>query len=101
MAENFFNAWIVEMKRPKHRLYCTWHVDRTWKKNLVKIKSKDKQCETCKLLRTLLHEQDPKAFEIIFEEAINQLSANDDTVDFANYFVNNYGTCVESWAYCN
>jgi len=101
MAESFFNAWIVEMKRPKHRLYCTWHVDRAWRKNLVKIKSKDKQCETYKLLRTLLHEQDTKAFERIFEEAINQLSADDDTIDFANYFVNNYGTCVESWAYCH
>lgn len=42
-----------------------------------------------------------KAFEVIFEGAINQLSANDDTVDFANYFVNSYGTCVESWAYCH
>jgi len=68
------------MKRPKHRLYCTWNVDRAWRKNLVEIKSKDTQCETYKLLRTLLHEQDLKAFEIIFEEAINQLSANDDTV---------------------
>jgi len=47
-------------------------------------------------LRSLHHEQDPKAFDIIFEEAINQLSANDDTVDFANYFVNN-----ESWTYCH
>ncbi|KAF0761125.1 MULE domain-containing protein [Aphis craccivora] len=58
MAESFFNAWIVEMKHPKHRLYCTWHVDRAWRKNLIKIKSKDKQCETYKLLRTLLHEPD-------------------------------------------
>ncbi|KAL4085418.1 hypothetical protein QTP88_027277 [Uroleucon formosanum] len=101
MAESFFNAWIVEMKCPKHRLYCTWHVDRAWRKKLVKMKSKDKQCEICKLLRTLLHEQDPKAFEIFFKESINQLSANDETVDFANYFSNNYGTCVESWAYCH
>jgi len=94
MAESFFNAWIVEMKHPKHRLYCTWHVDRAWRKNLVKIKSKDKQYETYKLLRTLLHEQDTKAFERIFEEAINQLSADDHTIDFANYFVNNYGALL-------
>jgi len=49
-------------------------------------------------LRTLLPD---KAFERIFEETINQLLANDDTVDFASYFVNNYGTCVESLAYCH
>jgi len=87
MAESFFNTWIVEMKRPKHRLYCTWHVHRTWRKKLVQIKSKDKQCETYIFLRTLLHEQDLKAFEIIFKEAINQLSTNDDTVDFVNSYV--------------
>lgn len=86
------------MKCPKHRLYCTWHVDRVWRKNLVKIKYKDKQCETYKLLRTL--QQDTKNFIRIFEEPINQLLANDDTVDFPHYFVDNCGTCIESWAYC-
>jgi len=59
MAESFFNVWIVEIKRPKHRFYCTWHVDRAWRKNAVKIKYKDKQCETYKLLRILLHELKP------------------------------------------
>jgi len=29
------------------------------------------------------------------------LSANDGTANFAHYFVNNYGACVESWAYCH
>ncbi|CAI6357059.1 unnamed protein product [Macrosiphum euphorbiae] len=79
------------MKRPKHKLYYTWQADCTWRKNLVQIKSKDKQYETYKLLTTLLHEQNPKVFDIIFEEAINQLLANYDTVNFANYFVNSYG----------
>lgn len=26
---------------------------------------------------------------------------HDDTIDFANYFINNYGACVESWVYCH
>lgn len=45
MAESFYNAWVVKMEPPKHRLYCTWHVDRAWRKNLNKIKNKTKQVE--------------------------------------------------------
>lgn len=101
MAESFFNAWLAEMKQPKHRLYCTWHVDRAWRKNLIKIKSKEKQTEVYKILRTLLHEQDIKAFEIMFGSAISQMSADNETSDFANYFVSHYGNCVQSWAYCH
>ncbi|CAI6370902.1 unnamed protein product [Macrosiphum euphorbiae] len=43
MAESFYNALVVEMKPAKHRLYCTWHVDRAWRKNLNEIKNKTKQ----------------------------------------------------------
>lgn len=94
MAKCFFNAWLVEMKQPKFRLYCTWHVDRAWRKNLTKVKSKEKQAEVYKIVRTLLHEQDAKAFENIFESAINQMSADEQTCEFANYFVSQYGNCV-------
>lgn len=33
---------------------------------LTKVKSKEKQAEVYKIIRTLLHEQDTKAFENIF-----------------------------------
>ncbi|XP_008188185.1 uncharacterized protein LOC103310726 [Acyrthosiphon pisum] len=101
MAECFFNAWLVEMKQPKFRIYCTWHVDRAWSKNLTKVKLKEKQAEVYKIIRTLLHEQDAKAFENIFESAINQMSADEQTCEFANYFVSQYGNYVQSWAYCH
>lgn len=101
MAECFFNAWLVEMKQPKCRLYCTWYVDRAWRKNLTKVKSKEKQAEVYKIIRTLLHEKDAKAFENICESAINQMSADEQTCEFANYFVSQYGNCVQSWAYCH
>lgn len=63
MAEQFANAWLEVMDPPKlryvqyfnsfrvligdmyytFRLYCTWHVDQAWRKNLHKIKTKEKQ----------------------------------------------------------
>ncbi|XP_050311335.1 uncharacterized protein LOC126746956 isoform X1 [Anthonomus grandis grandis] len=42
MAEAFFNAWIKIMSPPKFRLYCSWHVDQAWRKNLSKINTKEK-----------------------------------------------------------
>jgi len=101
MAESFHNAWVVEMKHPRHRLYCTWHVDRAWRKNLCKIKSKPKQLEMYKVLRTLLQEHDTDAFGKMFEKAVNRMSSDNETKEFINYCIGNYANCVLSWVYCH
>jgi len=101
MAESFYNAWVVEMEPPKHRLYCTWHVDRAWRKNLNKIKNKTKQVEIYKVLRTLLVEQDAEAFSRMFDNAINRMAKDDETINFSNYFTSYYASSVQSWAYCH
>lgn len=101
MAESFYNAWVVEMKPAKHRLYCTWHVDRAWRKNLNKIKNKTKQVEIYKVLRTLLQEQDAEAFSRMFDNAINRMAKDDETMHFSNYFISYYAPSVQSWAYCH
>ncbi|KAF0746386.1 Uncharacterized protein FWK35_00024202, partial [Aphis craccivora] len=71
---------------------------RAWRKNLTKVKPKEKQAEVYKIIRTLLHEKDTKAFENIFVSAISQISVDEQTNEFANYFVSHYGNCVQSWA---
>jgi hypothetical protein len=38
MAEEFYNAWLLTMGSVPHHLFCAWHVDRAWQKNLNKIK---------------------------------------------------------------
>jgi len=65
---------------------------------LTKVKPKEKQAEVYKIIRTLLHEKDTKAFENIFVSAISQISVDEQTNEFANYFVSHYGNCVQSWA---
>ncbi|GFT55346.1 uncharacterized protein TNCV_1078361 [Trichonephila clavipes] len=53
MAESFFNAWCNTFQsKPKHRLFCTWHVDRARRKNLHKIQSREMRLEAYKTLRT-------------------------------------------------
>ena len=39
-APEFHSAWEIVMGKPKHKLLCTWHVCKSWKKNMPKIKDK-------------------------------------------------------------
>lgn len=100
MANAFYNAFIKVMTVPKHRLYCSWHVDRAWRKNLIKIRNKDRQVEVYKLLRTLLQETDVSTFERMLKPAIDMLLKDSTTETFGVYFVETYVNCVQSWAYC-
>lgn len=63
-----------------------------------KIKSKPKQLEMYKVLRTLLQELDADTLTKMFKEAINRMSSDNETIEFANYFIGNYANCVLSWA---
>ncbi|XP_008180456.1 uncharacterized protein LOC103308587 [Acyrthosiphon pisum] len=76
MAESFYNAWIVEMKPG----------------SIVEI---------YKVLRTLLQEQDAEAFRRMFDNAINRMAKDDETMHFSNYFISYYAPSVQSWAYCH
>ena len=82
------------------RLYCTWHVDRAWRKNLCKIDSKDKQVTVYKQLRTLLHERDPSAFLIMVNNFVTSLLSDETTIEFGNYFRDHYSKSTAAWDYC-
>ncbi|XP_065219711.1 uncharacterized protein LOC135845174 [Planococcus citri] len=104
MAEQFANAWNAVMGRPKYELYCTWHVDNAWQKNLSKIKIVNDEDDTrdfaYKLLRTLLEELDQNKFHSLLGEAVNTLINDEKTADFGQYFKSNYADNFEKWAYC-
>ncbi|KAJ8964102.1 hypothetical protein NQ314_005127 [Rhamnusium bicolor] len=100
MEDSFYNAWLAVMDLPAKRVYCSWHVDRVWRENLSKVKSKDTQIEVYRLLRTLLEERDISTFEIIFKEALSALIEDSHTQEFGHYFRDNYSTNTRSWAYC-
>ncbi|KAJ8977220.1 hypothetical protein NQ317_002473, partial [Molorchus minor] len=89
MAESSYNAWTEVNGVPERRLFCTWHVLHAWKKNLVKIKSKDKQYEIYNQLRSILQERDEKALERIIHNFQNSRQ-DPDIADFISYFEENY-----------
>ncbi|XP_068083939.1 uncharacterized protein [Anabrus simplex] len=102
LAESFFNAWISTMGTPAMRLYCTWHVDRAWRKNISsKIKGQGKQANAYKLIRTLLEERDAAAFDMMFPVVLEKFKSDPDTSEFASYFLDNYLSNAKCWAYCH
>ncbi|XP_072399485.1 uncharacterized protein [Diabrotica undecimpunctata] len=101
VAEDFFNAWQVVMEPPNLHLFCSWHVDEAWRKNLCKIKgNKENQAEVYKMLRTLMVERDNIAFEQMFKEVVESLKSDPDTTEFGEYFCKEYQRTVSYWAYC-
>lgn len=40
MEEGFYKAWVTTMGPPDKRLFCTWHIDQAWRKN-IRNKIKD------------------------------------------------------------
>lgn len=101
MAEIYYNAWVMIMAAPKFRLFCSWHVDRAWRKNLSKVNGREKQAEVYKLLRTLLEERDETAFSRMLEQVIVVLKNDTDTRAFGLYFENMYKPSASNWAYCH
>jgi len=50
MQSSYFNSWIKKMGPVKLVLFCTWHVHEAWRKNLSKIKHKEKKVIVIKML---------------------------------------------------
>ncbi|XP_050299822.1 uncharacterized protein LOC126738496 isoform X2 [Anthonomus grandis grandis] len=101
MADSYYNAWIQVMEAATFRLYCTWHVDRAWRKNLSKINSKEKRDIIYKQLRTLMQETDEKAFDAMLASFLELLLTDPETQEFYEYFLKYYTNISKCWAYCH
>ncbi|XP_049953100.1 uncharacterized protein LOC126469820 [Schistocerca serialis cubense] len=77
----FFNAWCKIMTPPKQRLFCSWHVDRAWRKNLCRHNNQE-------------------SFQGILEEAIHYMKTEPDLSEFGMYFEKTYMATSTNWAYC-
>ncbi|KAK5648053.1 hypothetical protein RI129_002945 [Pyrocoelia pectoralis] len=106
MAEAHYNVWNRVMNEAEFRLFCTWHVDRAWRKNLSSITSKDKQVNTFLInyfFFFFFFYFNDKLFTISFLLMLEQFlkkSFQDPDTKFSAYFNEHYGENVKSWAYC-
>ena len=101
MANNFYNAWCDTFSKPIHRLYCSWHVDRNWRKNIFKyIKAQEDQYYAYAYLKTLQIETNEGRFRKMLQEYLGYLQGV--SPNFLNYFQNTYVNCdqILLWAAC-
>lgn len=100
MADAFYNRGIKVMPPVEMRLFCAWHVDRAWRKNLNKIVGTENQIKVYKNIRTLLEESDKNAFSIMLSQVLEDLSSDGNTLGFGEYFTSTYAKDPKTWAYC-
>ena len=99
-AEQFYTAWIDVFGLGPKKLLCTWHVDRTWRKNLTLIHNKDTAALVYKNLRILLEETDRKKFEKLLDQTLIQFTQSPETSSFGDYFRTYYAHRAHQWAAC-
>ncbi|XP_050506252.1 uncharacterized protein LOC126884365 [Diabrotica virgifera virgifera] len=100
MAQYYYNAWLQIMTPAKFRLFCSWHVDKAWRKNLNKIDGQEQKVIVYKQLRTLLQETDVTSFRDMIQNFQISLLSSGNTQEFGQYFQKCYLHNMESWAYC-
>ncbi|GFS72853.1 uncharacterized protein NPIL_603981 [Nephila pilipes] len=101
-TESFLNAWRTVFGVPEKKLLCTWHVDRSWRRSIVKlIKKPENQIQAYKVVRCLLMEIEEEAFYIMLQEALKNFNETDKFREFKNYFEHVYCKRTEAWAYCH
>ncbi|XP_054283470.1 glucose dehydrogenase [FAD, quinone]-like [Macrosteles quadrilineatus] len=91
MEDSFYKAWVTVMGPDVEQLYCSWHVLKSWKLNTrKKIKNKETQALTFKILQGLLYELDKETFHQLLDKAIEKLKNDSETIGFVEYFVDQY-----------
>lgn len=100
ITATYINAWEKVMGSPKHKLYCSWHIDRAWKSNLSKIDNQEKRKNVYKTLKYLQYTLDETKFNCELNSTIALLHDDEETAKFGKYFQENYSNNYEKWAYC-
>lgn len=100
ITEVFFNAWFSVMGKVEHKLFCSWHIDRAWQKNLSKIQNSSARQWVYKTLKTLQENMDIDSFQLNLKTFIEHLEEDPNTQSFAKYFTSTYAHNFQQWAYC-
>ena len=83
-AEGYHNSWISAFSRPAKKLLCSWHVDRSWRRNINEhIKDKQQQAEVY-ALKSLQNETSVAAFRRSLQKFLTWLREISDAM--ATYF---------------
>jgi hypothetical protein len=98
-APQFYSSWCSIFGVTPKKLLCTWHVDRAWRENVKKIKSKDLEATVYQNLRILMEENDITKFETLLNATLMNLESPT-TEEFKKYFMEYYVKRKKEWAFC-
>ncbi|KAK7460748.1 hypothetical protein BaRGS_00038826 [Batillaria attramentaria] len=88
LAQNF---WCFTFSKPAKRLYCSWHVDQAWRRQIsMLIGSQDAQCTTYLYLKSLETMTDEAEFRQNLQQVLDYL--NEVSQPFLNYFLETFVT---------
>src|SRR6218665_2348093 len=98
MAPQFYNAWRLVMGDCPHRLYCAWHVDKSFRENCRRlIKDSEKVVFVHKTLRTLMDEHNAVTFDTSLTNFVSLLRDDVDAAACLEFFQGRYVTCTDRW----
>ncbi|XP_049801665.1 uncharacterized protein LOC126236412 [Schistocerca nitens] len=97
----YYSAWSVVMGHSEHRLLCTWHVDRTWRRNIcAKVNGNAMLKSTVyKALKTLHLQTDREKFSELLDGFLTWCAEEEGTEEFGKYFKDRYSWRAHMWAY--
>ncbi|GFW46961.1 uncharacterized protein TNCV_3485731 [Trichonephila clavipes] len=97
----FCNAWRRVFGEVEFTFLCSWHVSRSWNRNLNgKIKNNIKlKEEMSDKLKKLMNEIHVVTFERMYEDFVQEYTKNEESKNFVEYFVKSYGGRKQKWAY--
>lgn len=93
-------AWCQIMGPSKHRLLCSWHIDRAWQTNLTKINNSEKKSWVYKTLKHIQTISDTEVFKKKIIKFTRTLIEDQETKTFDDYLEKYYIPISEQWAYC-
>uniref|UniRef100_A0A0A9Z9U1 C2H2-type domain-containing protein n=1 Tax=Lygus hesperus TaxID=30085 RepID=A0A0A9Z9U1_LYGHE len=99
VSNMYYDAWCSSMHVPSSRFFCSWHVDRAWRKFLMKIKNSEKRAYAYKIAKALAMDRNREQFEQEMNSAITDLKTDSETVQFAEFLQGEFSRSY-CWAHC-
>ncbi|KAF6204557.1 hypothetical protein GE061_018717 [Apolygus lucorum] len=99
VSNMYYDVWCSAMQVPSSRFFCSWHVDRAWRKFLMKIKNSEKRAYAYKIAKALAMDRNREQFEQKMNSAIAELKIDPETVQFAEFLQGEFSRSY-CWAHC-
>lgn len=90
-ATAYWNAFVAIMGGENtKKLLCVWHVDKNWRKSLLKINDQVLRATVYKKLILIRMQPDPQLCDTMIKNFLKEYLEDNRTKTFAKYFQSNY-----------